>query len=241
MVEGFGQQIQSRSGESRTGEDALGPPEEGAHIEEDICSRPGEGDVSWERKLATPVPRTHWRTGSHPHHWGRRYGHIKHGRKDLCIQKPKGARDLFACSSQEEKEFPECQEGQQGLGLGLTQGEAPGAVSRQVHLSSSPRGLVCPSISYSLQYTYACSLDTVPRKLALRCSGPVSFVPQDTNYHINSKFTSDQNYKILQYMCDTCGNMTVCDTCGDGNSMSEMSHITPKFLVLLLKMYNRLL
>jgi hypothetical protein len=60
-------------------------------------------------------------------------------------------------------------------------------------------------------------------------------------YHINSKFTSDQNYKILQYMCDTCGNMTVCDTCGDGNSMSEMSHITPKFLVLLLKMYNRLL
>lgn len=151
------------------------------HIEEDICSRPGEGDVSWERKLAAPVPRAHWRTGSHPHHWGRRYGHIKHGRKDLCIQKPKGARDLFACSSQEEKEFPECQEGQQGLGLGLTQGEAPGGVSRQVHLSSSPRGLVCPSVSYSLQYTYACSLGTVPRKLALRCSGPVSFVPQDTN------------------------------------------------------------
>jgi hypothetical protein len=30
LVEGFGQQIQSRSGESRTGEDALGPPEEGA-------------------------------------------------------------------------------------------------------------------------------------------------------------------------------------------------------------------
>lgn len=28
-MESFGQQVQSRSGESRTGEDALGPPEEG--------------------------------------------------------------------------------------------------------------------------------------------------------------------------------------------------------------------
>lgn len=35
--------------------------------------------------------------------------------------------------------------------------------------------------------------------------------------------------------------MTVCDTCGDGNSMSQMSHVAPKFLVLLLKIYNRLL
>ncbi|GAB1289603.1 Limbin [Apodemus speciosus] len=78
------------------------------HIEEDTCSHPGESDVPWERKLAAPVPRARWRTGSHPHHRGRHYGHIKHGRKDLCIQKPKGARDLIACSSQEEKEFPEC-------------------------------------------------------------------------------------------------------------------------------------
>lgn len=150
------------------------------HIEEDVCSCPGKGDVPWERKLAASVPRAHWRTGSHPHHRGRHHGHLKHRRKDLCIQKPKGARDLFACSSKEEKEFPECQEGQQGLGIRLTQGEAPGDISRQVHHSSS-LGVVYLSVSYRLAFIHACSIDTVPHKLALQCSGPVSSVPQDTN------------------------------------------------------------
>lgn len=35
--------------------------------------------------------------------------------------------------------------------------------------------------------------------------------------------------------------MTVCHACGDSNSMSQTSHIAPKFLLLLLKIYNRLL
>nr|XP_036847004.1 limbin isoform X3 [Manis javanica] len=151
LVASLRKQTAYRTDKQRIGKGALGSPEEGEHIKEDMPLSQREADVLWKRKLAAPVPGVHRRAGRCASCRGRSHGCIKHRREALYIQKSKGAGDLIAYSFQEkEEELSECQKGHLGLGHGLTQRKALGSLKAMAHACVRACARVCVRVFIKL-------------------------------------------------------------------------------------------
>ncbi|XP_036847004.2 limbin isoform X3 [Manis javanica] len=151
LVASLRKQTAYRTDKQRIGKGALGSPEKGEHIKEDMPPSQREADVLWKRKLAAPVPGVHRRAGRCASCRGRSHECIKHRREALYIQKSKGAGDLIAYSFQEkEEELSECQKGHLGLGHGLTQRKALGSLKAMAHACVRACARVCVRVFIKL-------------------------------------------------------------------------------------------